>query len=239
MKNKLIISFDTTTKTTVVSIGKTDGSFTDEVVLSGKSHGPLLLPAIHDLFERNNFKKEDLVAVACGIGPGTFTGIRIGMSTAKTLAYGLNIPMIALTGFEILNHQATHKNPQNQNKTVIVAIDARRSECYYAFYNQNKITKGPGLVNPQELSQLTQADEDYIILGSGVDNYNEIFQSDFSSVQLISETQFSPNSLFAVALEKFKNNSFVKMETIEPLYIRASDAEINLRKKLKSLENIN
>ena len=127
----LILNIETATKNCSVSLSK-DGQTLSckEMAEQNFSHAEKLHVFIEDVLVENNFSYADLNAVAVSQGPGSYTGLRIGVSSVKGLCYALNIPMIAVDTLEILA-----KNISVKDGIIIPMIDARRMEVYSALFN--------------------------------------------------------------------------------------------------------
>lgn len=99
-----ILAIDTALQRAVVALGGADGTLTDEDAwLAGHRHGEELLPRLADLLARNGFAIGDVRAIVIGTGPGAFTGLRVGIATAKALAHGLGVPIVGIsTGTALL-----------------------------------------------------------------------------------------------------------------------------------------
>lgn len=130
------------TATEICSVALSNGS---EVIdyrenTEGKSHAALLTHFIDDILKKNNLKVRDLSAVAVSMGPGSYTGLRIGVSAAKGLCYGSSIPLIAVPTLQILANQVVHSATQlgisyREGDLLCPMIDARRLEVYTALFD--------------------------------------------------------------------------------------------------------
>ena len=132
----LILNIDTSINTTYVCIAK------DETVLQyyfsddQKSNASNLHIAIADLLQKENLTPKNLDAVAVTIGPGSYTGLRIGLATAKGLCYALNIPLITIGTLEMMAFYAIKENNE-EDCLYCPMIDARRMEVFAAIYDKN------------------------------------------------------------------------------------------------------
>jgi len=129
-----ILNIETSTKNCSVSIGYEE-KVIDVLEYAGEnySHAEKLHIFIRDILKRNQLKPSDLTAVSVSKGPGSYTGLRIGVSAAKGLAYALDIPLIAVPTL----HSLAKKVKPGSPAFIIPLIDARRMEVYSAVYNQN------------------------------------------------------------------------------------------------------
>lgn len=131
----VILSIETSTSVCSVSLSQNGVCLAEKIDFEGPSHASKLNLFIQELldFAATNGIKPDAIAVSCG--PGSYTGLRIGVSTAKGLCYGYDIPLIAINTLKIMAE--TVKKRVSQDALLCPMIDARRMEVYAAFYNTN------------------------------------------------------------------------------------------------------
>ena len=136
----IILNIETSTEVCSVSLAKDGETLFQKESNNGLNHSQLLTVFVEDLFRENNFDLTQLDAVAVSKGPGSYTGLRIGVSVAKGLCYGLNIPLIAIGSLDSMaDHVASdvteYFNSGSDDKVLICPmIDARRMEVYTALY---------------------------------------------------------------------------------------------------------
>ena len=132
-----ILNIETSTEVCSVSISKNGELLCMKETVEGMSHSQLLTVFIEELLAENNLELNQLDAVAVSKGPGSYTGLRIGVSVAKGLCYGLDIPLLSVNSLEIMGkHSALHLDQySNENALFCPMIDARRMEVYTALYN--------------------------------------------------------------------------------------------------------
>ena len=133
----MILHLETSTKICSVALSNQNGLIDCHEILDDKFvHGELLTEMIDALLKRNKALRKELSAISCAIGPGSYTGLRIGLATAKGLAFGLNIPLIGISSLESLVKVAQEIHP---NKTYAAAFDARRNEVFLRIQHQNEV----------------------------------------------------------------------------------------------------
>jgi tRNA threonylcarbamoyl adenosine modification protein YeaZ len=144
----LVLALDTATPTLVAGLGRWSADAGIEVlaeraVPSGNRHAELLTPAIRGVLADAGLRMDDLDAVVTGLGPGPFTGLRVGVVTALTLADARRLPVVGVCSLDAVGSGA---------RTVVT--DARRKEVYWAAYGDDgRRTEGPGVVRPEELGR--------------------------------------------------------------------------------------
>lgn len=154
-----ILALDSTENTASVAITEDDKLIASSVINAGRSHSELLLPLIQNLLEYNKLKASDIDLFACSVGPGSFTGVRIGVSTVKGLAFGLNKACVGISTLEGLAY-----NYIGFNGIICPCMDARRSQLYNAIFRiQN------GVITRLTPDRTIPASE----LSNELENYNE------------------------------------------------------------------
>ncbi|MBU1238106.1 tRNA (adenosine(37)-N6)-threonylcarbamoyltransferase complex dimerization subunit type 1 TsaB [Myxococcota bacterium] len=227
----MYLFLDTSTPLTTIALGHS-GRFVAGYQENARSHGPMLLPAIEELLAQHQAPKTSLTFVGCGRGPGSFTGIRIGMATAKAMAWGLKIPLVSFTGFDVLYGQALALMGVDSTRPVVTILDARRDEVYGAVFREGRQDGGPFLLLPEQLGSMIDAKENPLFIGSGVTTYGPALLEHFAPGHLATHNELTPRGLFQAGVLTLSDENFTSMDFIEPLYIRPSDAEKNRKKTL-------
>ena len=137
----LILHIETSTNVCSVALSENGNLLFSKSNADGMNHAALLSVFIAEVFETFNLSEKKLDAIAVSSGPGSYTGLRIGVSTAKGLCFGLDIPLIAVSTLEIMVVQALKSVNMVENALFCPMIDARRMEVYSAFYNANCLIK--------------------------------------------------------------------------------------------------
>lgn len=213
-----ILCIDTSSKLCGVGIFENE-KLIDKIELNnGLTHSETLMPILKQILEKNSLVLKDFDLIAIDIGPGSFTGIRIGVATAKAFSDSLTIPCVGIDSLEILAYQI--KEPS----IVCSAIDCKNDNCYFALYelrnNEYVILEAPSAKTKQEVTDL---------LDSKYSNKEIKFVGDaFSSKSLFNH--LSVENLNLAALKKFTRNNF-HGEEILPLYLKKSQAERQLEEK--------
>ena len=125
----LILGIETATQQVSVSIGGHEGVLGTFEVSRGRRHAETLVPAIEFLCRQTDVAIDEFGAIAVDIGPGLFTGMRVGLATGKAMAQALRIPMIGISSLDLLAFPLRHAD-----RTIAAVIDARKGEVFYAFY---------------------------------------------------------------------------------------------------------
>lgn len=213
----LILSIETSTSVCSVSLhqeGKLLGLFELD---HENAHGKNLLPLIDDLFKFNGLISSDLNAVAVSSGPGSYTGLRIGVSVAKGLAYAHNIPLISVDSLHAMAHRLI--GIAGKKGTVIPMIDARRMEVYISiFHSTGKLVKGPHPLIIEENPFMEYLNSGRVFfLGDGVGKLREILEHENA---VFSDLVSSSTSVGEIAYKKYLINEFVDTAYFEPNYLK-------------------
>ena len=222
-----ILSVDTSTPTCTVGIVNGDRMLAESVDSSGQTHARHLMGMIDSTLSASGLSTQDIDGFAVVTGPGTFTGLRIGIGTIKGLAFALSKPVVGVTSLAVLAAQA-----DLPTKCVFPVMDARRNEVYYGLYVSEKGERqqvgNPRVALPSEL--VKNVHEPCQFIGNGARLYLEMFESALGPL-----AQFSHSSLDTIqagtiaklALKQFQSNLTQDLHAVAPYYIRRSDAEVH------------
>jgi len=181
-----------------------------------RRHARDLAPATHDLLTRHGWRARDLDAVIVSRGPGSYTGLRVGLMSAKTLAYATGCAILAVDTF-----QAIHQNVAQKNQNVDVIADAQQNNIYVQRFGPNA---QPLVIVPLETWLASALEHDVAVTGPGV----ELFAGRLPAglTVLPPETaQAQPASLLEIGLARFLRGERDDPFVLEPLYCRPSSAQ--------------
>lgn len=228
----LVLGIETSTPAASVTIGSEQGIIGSCLVSRGASHGSFILPAVEFLMKEADLSYRNLSAIAVGLGPGLFTGMRVGVATAKTLSQALSVPIIGVSSLDLLAFDVRYSD-----KLICPVIDAKRKEVFFAFYRQvpGGITReGSYVVGSPErlLAEVEGMKDDFLMVGNGALLYRSRLEG-ANKVEFGSMANAFPRaaSLVELALPRLFREDFDRMFDLEPLYMRRSDAEINWDRK--------
>jgi len=215
----LILSLETSTKVCSVAIHKDGNLLSVYEFRVERSHSKLITQAISFLMEGLDLKKADLDAIAVSKGPGSYTGLRIGVSTAKGLCYALDKPLIAV---DTLAAMARKVNKFNfKNSLVCPMIDARRLEVYCALFNKENEIISPVsavILNESSFSGFLSSSE-IIFLGDGAGKFAPLVIGTTNAIFLQNENP-SAEYVGIIAEEKYLNKQFEDVAYFEPFYLK-------------------
>ncbi|WP_028585152.1 tRNA (adenosine(37)-N6)-threonylcarbamoyltransferase complex dimerization subunit type 1 TsaB [Desulfogranum mediterraneum] len=235
MADSLILAIETSTG--CGSVALTRGTLQQGRVLAEYTHRPdlshsrRLLGSVREIMTASRLGWDQLDAVAVSLGPGSFTGLRIGMAAAKGIAMAAGLPLFGVTSLDGLACQCPPAGCQ-----LCVLLDARKEQVYGAFYDAaapggNPQRRGEILgCTPEELSRLIS--EPTLMVGPGLEVYQESFAAN-PLITLVSPALIQPRAAMIgfLGAELLAAGTESTPAGLAPLYVRASEAEINLAKK--------
>jgi tRNA threonylcarbamoyladenosine biosynthesis protein TsaB len=202
------------------SIGQTKnpGSLTERSIVESHIHSEKLLTLISELCESQNVMLSELDGIAVSIGPGSFTGLRIGLSTAKGLCYSLAKPIIAVPTFEAIAASVFFLQPEFIR--VIVSIDAKQGESYRSVYELSEGgIRQSHQIQIQNISEVVVTDYEKTIV---VTDYADLAKKLYAgSVQIEDVFNYCRGDIVAdLAIKKLQAGEINVMEDLEPLYLK-------------------
>jgi tRNA threonylcarbamoyladenosine biosynthesis protein TsaB len=222
----LILGLETSTARSSVALVDRDGMVAAASLGVPRRHGEFLAPAIAFCCEQAGVDVDRVTGVAVGVGPGLYTGLRVGIATAQTFAAARRLPVVGMSGMDVIAFQA-----RASRRLVCVALDARRGEVFYAFYRS-----APGGVQRESDLQVGRPEalaadigatgEDVLVLGDAVLTYRE--QLDDVGVELAGPEVAAPDAavLAELAVPRFEREETQRPEDLRPIYLRQADARI-------------
>lgn len=210
-----ILNIETATKNCSVSLAKNGQTILcREIAEQGYSHAEKLHVFIEEILKETNVSIKDLKAIAVSKGPGSYTGLRIGVSTAKGLCYALGIPLISIDTLQVLAHKVSV-----ENGLIVPMIDARRMEVYSAVFdaNHNKIIEVQAEILTEE--SYANMNEPIYFIGDCQEKCQTVLTK--SNFHFLPEIIFpSANEMSALSYEKFTQNDFEDVAYFEPFYLK-------------------
>ena len=223
----LILGISTSTARVGCAIGGHEGILGAVHSSRGKRHAETLTPAIEFLCRQTRVELADIGVVAVDLGPGLFTGLRVGVAAGKALAHARRLPMIGVTSLDLLAFALRHSS-----RRIVCAIDAGRGEIFHASYRQSpggvqRLTE-PAVGTAEDLAMDLQAlDQELLLVGDGALRYRDSFAG-IRRLELGDSGVAHPSagSLVQLAHARALREDFVTPTELTPLYLRKPDAEI-------------
>lgn len=219
-----ILAVDTSSNVASAAIVD-DNKLVCECVLNNKlTHSQTLLPMIDEIFKKSELTPQDIDVFAVSSGPGSFTGLRIGVTTIKGLAHATDKPVCGVNTLEALAY-----NLPFCPHIIAPIMDARREQVYNAFYKwENGVLKevtGPRAISLEEcLNELLKLDEKVVFLGDGVAVFRDKIK-DALKEKAFFAPQLACTGRAACVAEAAKNKETINYGELAPAYLRKSQAE--------------
>jgi tRNA threonylcarbamoyladenosine biosynthesis protein TsaB len=234
----LVLGIETATPQVGVALGGPDGQIASFHVTRDRHHAEVLVPAVQFVTEQAGIDVHDVRVVAVDIGPGLFTGLRVGLSTAKSFAHALGVPMVGVSSLDLVAYDA-----RLSDRMIVATVDARRGEVFHAAYVRvpggvQRISE-PAVSTPDDLAAEIQAvGRDVLVVGDGGQRYADRF-TDHRGVEVGHDVCGHPNARALVELARAKavREEFVPASMISPLYLRDPDARVNFSVRDRAIES--
>jgi tRNA threonylcarbamoyladenosine biosynthesis protein TsaB len=225
----LVLAVETSTPQTSLALGSEQGVLAAQQVSWARGHSEAVVPGIRHLLELTEVRPTQLSGIAVGLGPGLFTGLRVGVSTARALSQVLRIPLVGIGSLDVLAFSVRYAKGR-----IAAVTDAKRGEVFYAFYRPvpGGVTRETGYLagTPERLAaDLEASGEEILLVGMGSLLYRRQLHEAASGVEFASVSRAFPtaDSLLELALPRFQREETSRPGDVMPYYVRKSDAEID------------
>lgn len=225
----LVLAIETSTPQTSVALGTEQGVLGSTLLSWGKGHSEIVVPAIHHLLDWAELRPGQIGGVAVGLGPGLFTGLRVGVATARSLAQVLRVPIVGIASLDVLAFSVRYSRWR-----IVAVSDGKRGEVFYASYRpvpggvarDSEYQVGP----PERLAaELEASGEETLLVGGGALLYRRQLEVGGGRMEFASMSRAFPDaeSLLELALPRFHREETARPVEVVPYYVRKSDAEID------------
>lgn len=226
-----VLGIDTSTLATTISVLDLDELICEYTVNTKKTHSQKLMVMIENMLKVSNINIDDIDLIAVCEGPGSFTGLRIAMATAKAIAHANNLDIISVDSLEVLA-----RNIEITDKKICCIIDAQKTQVYngiYKYENDKLIPlKEIDVLDIDDL--LENLNEEFIIVGEATKKYKEKINTKNIKIASRQNNVNRASSLCEIAIEKYKKGEDIKnCYQVNPRYIRKSQAEIDYENRNK------
>ncbi|MDR0979129.1 MAG: tRNA (adenosine(37)-N6)-threonylcarbamoyltransferase complex dimerization subunit type 1 TsaB [Lachnospiraceae bacterium] len=216
-----ILSIDTSSDTCSVSVLENNAVIKELLLDNGKTHSENLMPLVQELFIEANISLEQIDLIACNKGPGSFTGIRIGIATAKALAEVLNIPVIGVSSLDCLAH-----NVESPTNNICTLINANNNQVYFSIYNKDYSRITDYLADDIEtVLPIATKYENITFVGDGAKAHKDLLQSTFKNCTFNENNVQHSFNIGICAFDLFNKGFVENADTVLPMYLKKSQAE--------------
>ncbi|MBL7994160.1 tRNA (adenosine(37)-N6)-threonylcarbamoyltransferase complex dimerization subunit type 1 TsaB [bacterium] len=180
------------------------------------THSEKIMPLLDDLLKTTGVERKSLNAIAVSIGPGSFTGLRIGLSTAKGLAFGLNIPIVSVPSLDVIA-----ENVGLVDKTLHIATSSRKDEFYYCSYKQGRRTSDYAVLTTMEIIKKIEP-ESVLVSDKSEAITSQMPEKTREQVMVMSKEFSYPNVFFVTVLghRKILNKQIDTLRVLVPMYVQ-------------------
>lgn len=213
----LILNIETSENVCSVALSKGAKLIAIKEDAEGMSHAKLLAKFTDEILKENNIEASELDAISVSKGPGSYTGLRIGVSFAKGMCFGLNIPLISVGTLEAFANAATKKHSQTH---ICPMIDARRMEVYTALFdaNLNELEKVSAEIIDENYKHELLKNNMVVFCGSGSKKFDELIKNENAIFDF--EIQPSAANMIEITERKFTEKQFEDNAYFEPFYLK-------------------
>ncbi len=193
----------------------------------------ILMPGIDFVLKNSELKITDIDLFGVSVGPGLFTGIRVGLATLKGMLSFMSKPFVPVNSLKALAFKCCYKHTN-----IISIIDAKREEVYLAVYSldgtEYREVSAPQLMKVEEIRNFLSGLDNVVFTGKGAKVYESLLKKNFPQCKIIDRSEFLACEIGLIALREYrKGNCLSDLAELVPLYIRKSDAENNYFNKEK------
>ncbi|HZD69021.1 MAG TPA: tRNA (adenosine(37)-N6)-threonylcarbamoyltransferase complex dimerization subunit type 1 TsaB [Actinomycetes bacterium] len=233
MPPSFVIGIDTATPVTSVAAGSEAGVLAAMSVRNDRAHAELLVPMVREVLERSGLDHTALAGIAVGTGPGLFTGLRVGVSSAKALAQAWRLPIVAVPSLDLLAFAC-----RQAERLVCAVIDGRRGELFAATYRPTgagvRRASDHRVLRPDALAdELEALGEPVLLCGEGALRYSATFER-LGKARLAGVDRAAPSAESAVqlALPRLERGEVTPPLEVRPLYLRRPDVDPSIERRL-------
>ena len=224
----LILGIESATAQVGCAIGGPEGLLASAHTVRPRRHAESLAPQIQFVVDQAGVAMTDLAAVAVDVGPGLFTGLRVGITTAMSLAHALNIGVVTRTSLRLLAHPVA-----GDDRDVVAVVDARRGEVFHARYKPGpagltEVTP-PAVSTPSDLAAELAADGGRMLLVGDGARVNRDQFAEIAGLELASPAYDRPSASVLTELARpiVQRGELIDPRQVRPLYLREPDAKAN------------
>jgi tRNA threonylcarbamoyl adenosine modification protein YeaZ len=222
----LLLVIDSSTPAVTAALARlTDGGepemLAEQLTVNARAHGELLAPHVAAVLEAEGVRPGDLGAVVAGLGPGPFTGLRVGLVTAAAMSDALDIPGYGVCSLDAFGYAVAHEGLASER--VLVATDARRREVYWSVYEGGKPLTEPGVGVPVDVASRAADLGATAAVGEGAQRYAEVLAAPGKGLTVRPDPAYPPAAALA-ALAADRARAGAPGERLIPLYLRRPDA---------------
>ena len=222
-KKKTVLAFDTAMGGVSAGLIAANGHVVSRMVETEREQAAILVPMIQEVLEEASVDFKELDLIVSSVGPGSFTGLRIGLSTARTFGLALDIPVVGLVTLDLMaQHYET-------DKTLLVVLETKRQDFYARYYDSNRVPMTEAFAGDAPMVLEQGSVDEFVVGGDCLNRFQESVSDDLEVLENL--TQPDPILMAQLGLEQFERDG--QQGTPHPLYLRGADVsrpKVPLRK---------
>ena len=222
----MILNIETSTEVCSVALTSEGQVLDHRENYEGQTHATLLSQYVKDMLDYARSREMKIEAIAVSIGPGSYTGLRIGLSEAKGLAFGLNVPLIGVNTLQLMTVSTMFNHFIEEDKVLYVPmIDARRMEVYTAVYTpalEAVLEPQAMILDEHSFEDLLQQGNTLVLMGNGSDKARQVLNHE--QVRFVSGIKPVAVEMIALAEKAWREQSFIDVAYSTPLYLKEFQA---------------
>jgi len=227
----LVLGVETSTPTSSVCLATEHGVVASAALgpstARARAHGEFVAPALHFCLREAGLEVDAIVGVAVSLGPGLYTGMRVGIATAQAFAHARRLPVVGLASLDLLAFSVRHVR-----RLLCAVIDARRSELFWAFYRSvpggvQRVTEFRVGAPVKLAGEIEAVREDVLCVGDGAVAQRSLLESAGAEVDSPVRSAPTAAALVELALPRFVREDTGRAEDLRPIYLRSVDAKIS------------
>ncbi|OYU94226.1 MAG: tRNA (adenosine(37)-N6)-threonylcarbamoyltransferase complex dimerization subunit type 1 TsaB [Bacteroidetes bacterium B1(2017)] len=215
----LILGIETATEVCSVALGKDGTCIAEQTNREGNTHASQLHKMVENILKETGYTFNNLNAIAVSKGPGSYTGLRVGVSAAKGFGYALNIPVIGISTLKSLCAQVLGRT-ETKGELLVPMIDARRMEVFTAIFSQKleEIESTNAKIIEENMYVDLLETQKILFFGNGSEKCKKILEH--KNATFIDNLTCNATSLLGLAEEMYQNNEFENLAYFEPFYLK-------------------
>ena len=215
----LILNIETSTKVCSVALAKNGETIAVKEELGEQYiHSEKLTVFIEELMNNSGYTLNDLDAICVSKGPGSYTGLRIGVSCAKGLCYALKTPLLAIDSLTILGHVFAQLKTTDEKAILYPMIDARRMEVFTQKMNANLVVESPIQAMIIDETSFSDHSKPVYLFGDGANKLVNVLNN--STIEVVEDIETSAKGMERLSYDKFMANDFEDVAYFEPYYLK-------------------
>ena len=228
-----ILSLDTSSIICSVCISEDENIILEKNIENELTHSQKLMPLVDEILKETSLTLKDFLLFSCCVGPGSFTGVRIGVSTTKAFSDVTNIPIVSVSSLESLAYNTLASKYNEKANLILSIIDAKNDNVYYGLFKRNgknfDILENLDAKNIKEMISILEKyqNSSILLVGNGAKKHQELLIKHFANAILVEDffNKQTSTSVAKAGLYHYKQGNFGNSNFLTPLYLRKSQAE--------------